>query len=123
MKPTPLHPPLHAARHGSLGGYVAGLVLSVLLTLASFGAVMSGLVPRGAMLAAIVALCVVQLIVQLAFFLHLGASREQRSHGGILVCTALLIAVVIAGSLWVAHNANANMMPTQMSVDSAITKD
>jgi cytochrome o ubiquinol oxidase operon protein cyoD len=123
MKPTPLHAPLHAARHGSAGGYVAGLLLSVLLTLASYGTAMSGLVPRGAALAVIVALCVLQLVVQLVFFLHLGFSSDQRSSTGILVCTALLIAVVVAGSLWVSHNANQNMMPTQLSVERAITKD
>jgi cytochrome o ubiquinol oxidase operon protein cyoD len=123
MKPTPLHPPLHPASHGSLGGYVVGLLLSVMLTFASFGAVMSGMVPPVLALTAIVALCVFQLTVQLVFFLHLGFSRHQRSHSGIMVCTVFLIAIVVAGSLWVAHNANTNMMPTQMSVDGAISKD
>jgi cytochrome o ubiquinol oxidase operon protein cyoD len=123
MKPVQLHAPLHAARHGSLGGYTIGLALSLLLTLGSFAAVMTGLIPRGATLVVIVILCVAQLFVQLVFFLHLGASPDQRANTGIFVCTGLLIAVVVAGSLWVTHNANVNMMPTQMSAKRAISHD
>lgn len=108
----------HAA-HGSLREYVVGFVLSVLLTFASFGAVMSGVVPRGMGLTAIVVLCVAQLVVQLVYFLHIGAKRAERQNTGIFLCTAALIAIIVAGSLWVMHNANSNMMPTHMSIERA----
>lgn len=114
---------LHAASHGSLRGYVTGMVLSLVLTLASFGAVMTDVVPRGYGLATIVVLCVLQLIVQLAYFLHLGTARDQRSNVGIFVCTGFLIAVIVGLSLWVMHNANENMMPTHMSVERAMAHD
>ncbi len=67
------------------------------------------------MLPAITALALVQLLVQLVFFLHLGTAPDQRSNTMIFLLTVLLIATVVAGSLWVIHNANLNMMPTQMS--------
>jgi cytochrome o ubiquinol oxidase operon protein cyoD len=38
-------------------------------------------------------------------------------------CTAFLIAIIVAGSLWVMHNANVNMMPTHMSVEQAISHE
>ncbi len=60
--------------------------------------------------------------MQLVFFLHLGSAPDQRSNTGIFICTALLIAIIVAGSLRVAHNANANMMPTTMSVQRALSK-
>lgn len=125
MKSTPSssHATLHAASHGSLKGYVTGMVLSLVLTLASFGAVMTDVVPRGYGLATIVVLCVVQLIVQLVYFLHLGTARDQRSNVGIFVCTGFLIAVIVGLSLWVMHNANVNMMPTHMSVERAMAHD
>ena len=47
---------------------------------------------------------------------------QFRANTGIFVCTALLIAIVVAGSLGVTHNANANMMPTHMSVQRALSK-
>jgi len=115
MKPIPLHAPTRSFRHGSLGSYAAGLGLSLLLTAASFGVVMAGLLPHGAALAAIVGLAVLQLVVQLGFFLHLGGTHDRRSDTVIFGCTALLIAIVVAGSLWVTRNANANMMPTTVS--------
>ena len=130
MKKTPQssshdasHDTLHAASHGSMKGYVTGMVLSLVLTLASFAAVMTDAVPRGYGLAAIVVLCVAQLLVQLVYFLHLGTARDQRSNVGIFICTGFLIAVIVGLSLWVMHNANVNMMPTQMSVDRAMAHD
>lgn len=116
-------PAAHDAAHGSLKSYIAGFLLSLLLTAGSFGAVMSGVVPQATILPAIVTLAVVQLLVQLILFLHLGSAVEQRSNTVIFVLTGLLIAIIVAGSLWVMHNANANMMPMQMSVERAMAKD
>ncbi|VVD90219.1 cytochrome o ubiquinol oxidase subunit IV [Pandoraea iniqua] len=112
-----------SAAHGGLRDYVIGFFLSLVLTFASFGAVMLGVVPRGMGLATIVVLCVAQLIVQLVYFLHIGAKRDQRQNSAIFLCTAGLIAIIVAGSLWVMHNANTNMMPTHMSIERAKLRD
>ena len=109
--------------HAGIGSSLAGFVLSLALTGLSFGAVMSGMVPRDMQLTAIVVLAVVQLLVQLVFFLHLGTAPEQRNTTVIFVLTTLLIATVVSGSLWVMHNANANMTPTQMSVEMAKSRE
>ncbi len=122
MKPIQLHAPSRTFHHGNLGGYVLGFGVCIVLTLASFGAVMTGLLPRNAVMAVLVLLCVAQLVAQLVFFLHLGSAPDQRHNTGIFLCTALLIAIIVAGSLWVTHNANANMMPTHMSVERARAK-
>jgi cytochrome o ubiquinol oxidase operon protein cyoD len=106
--------------HGSVRSYVAGFILSVVLTLASFGAVMSAVLPGRVRLPMIVVLCVAQLFVQLVYFLHLGSARSQRANTAIFACTTFLIAIVVAGSLWVMHNANINMMPMPMSVHQAM---
>jgi cytochrome o ubiquinol oxidase operon protein cyoD len=112
-----------ASPHGSMKSYVVGFILSLGLTIASFAAVMTGVLPRSAMLGTIVVLCVVQLVVQLVYFLHMGTAPDQRENTAIFVCTGLLIVIVVAGSLWVMHNANVNMMPTQMSTERAISRD
>jgi cytochrome o ubiquinol oxidase subunit IV len=109
--------------HGSFKGYMAGAVLSLLLTLASFGVVMFHVVSAGAGLAAIVVLCVAQLVVQLVYFLHIGSARSQRANTGIFACTAFLIAVIVGLSLWVMHNANVNMMSTHLTVERAMAHD
>jgi cytochrome o ubiquinol oxidase operon protein cyoD len=109
----------HEAAHGDLPTYVTGFALSLVLTALSFGAVMSGVIPHGMILPAIVVLAVAQLIVQLVYFLHLGASGEQRSNTVILMLTVMLVVIVIGGSLWVVHNANENMMPHEMTPTAA----
>ncbi|SFP60097.1 cytochrome bo3 quinol oxidase subunit 4 [Variovorax sp. OK605] len=117
--------PSHGAHgsHGSLKSYTVGFALSLLLTFASFGAVMLDVLPRQLRLPVIVMLCVAQLLVQLVYFLHMGSSPDQRSNTGIFICTALLIAIVVAGSLWVMHNANLNMMPMQLTPAEARAKE
>ncbi|MFT0173621.1 cytochrome o ubiquinol oxidase subunit IV [Paraburkholderia mimosarum] len=111
------------ASHGSFKGYMIGTVLSLVLTLASFGVVMCRVVSPEFGLEAIVVLCIAQLVVQLFYFLHIGASRSQRANTGIFICTAFLIAVIVGLSLWVMHNANVNMMPSQISIDRAMAHD
>ncbi|MGA0565319.1 cytochrome o ubiquinol oxidase subunit IV [Ancylobacter sp. VNQ12] len=121
----------HAAAHGAARGgahgtvktYAVGFLLSLVLTALSFSAVMGGALPRELVLPVITVLAVVQLLVQLVYFLHLGTAPEQRNNTVIFVLTGLLIATVIGGSLWVMHNANVNMMPTQMSPERARAKD
>jgi cytochrome o ubiquinol oxidase subunit IV len=110
----------HDAAHGDMKSYAIGFALSIALTTASFATVMSGVVPHAWRLASIVALCVAQLLVQLVYFLHLGTAKTQAQNTGIFICTGVLIAIVVAGSLWVMHNANINMMPGTMSVQDAL---
>jgi cytochrome o ubiquinol oxidase operon protein cyoD len=118
---TAHHSTAPTATHGNAMSYTTGLVLSLALTLTSFGVIMSSAVPHRLRLAAIVVLCVAQLLVQLVYFLHMGSHPDQRANSAIFACTGLLIAIVVAGSLWVMHNANVNMMPTQMSTQHAMS--
>jgi cytochrome o ubiquinol oxidase operon protein cyoD len=109
--------------HGGVRSYAVGLALSFLLTIGSFGAVMTGVVPQAMRLTVIVVLCIVQLLVQLVWFLHLGSRKDQRENTAIFICTGLVIAIVVSGSLWVMHNANTNMMPTHITPQAARLHD
>ncbi len=106
--------------HGTTGSYFAGLVACFVLTAASFATVAVPAIPAGLRLPMLVLLCLVQLVLQLRVFLHLGTAKHQRDNTGIFLCTGFLIAIVVAGSLWVMHNANANMMPMDMSASAAV---
>lgn len=109
----------HAA--GGVRRYTIGFVLSLALTVMSFGAVRLYGFSGSQMLGLIVALAVVQLLVQLVYFLHLGSSKDARENTVVFACTIGLILIIVAGSLWVMHNANLNMMPTSMSIENART--
>ncbi|RZT42660.1 cytochrome o ubiquinol oxidase subunit IV [Cupriavidus agavae] len=103
----------HGASHGhsSVKSYVIGFVLAVILTAIPFKIVMDGSMDRATMLWIVLGLAVVQIIVHLKYFLHLDGSDGQKWNVMALLFTVLILFIVLAGSLWIMHNMNANMMP------------
>lgn len=98
--------------HGSRRGYVIGFLLSAVLTAVPFWLVMTGaLASVHATAIIVVALAFVQIVVHTFFFLHL----NPRAEGGwtllAFIFTVIIIAIVIAGSLWIMFHLNSNMMP------------
>jgi cytochrome o ubiquinol oxidase operon protein cyoD len=99
-----------AVHGGGLKDYLVGFALAVVLTVIPFVLVMSGFFPAGvnAGIAAIFAL--VQIVVHLRFFLHMGNSPSQRGNLLVFLATVLCIGIALVGTLWVMYNMNANMM-------------
>jgi len=100
----------HAGGHASVKGYVIGFILAVILTVIPFKVVMDGTMDKGTILRIILGMAVVQIVVHLKYFLHLDSSSEQRGNVIALLFTALILVIVVAGSLWIMHNLNTNMM-------------
>lgn len=95
--------------------YVTGFVLSVFLTLIVYVLVDShanntplGL-SRTALIGWIFALAIVQLMVQLVFFLHIGR-KGQRWNLGIMGFATMIVLILVIGSLWIMSNMDYNMM-------------
>ncbi|WP_022687748.1 cytochrome o ubiquinol oxidase subunit IV [Sphingomonas phyllosphaerae] len=100
------------AAHGSRRGYWIGFILSVLLTAPAFGLVMSGVITDPRVTAGIVmALAMVQIVVHMIYFLHMNTKSENGWTMLALIFTAIIVLIVIAGSLWVMYHMNLNMMP------------
>ncbi|WP_105404010.1 cytochrome o ubiquinol oxidase subunit IV [Neorhizobium sp. T7_12] len=102
----------HQAGHGTLRSYLIGFSLSVILTAIPFWLVMSGAIDSKLFTAFLVmGLGVIQIVVHMVYFLHM----NPRSEGGwtmmALLFTLVLVGITLAGSLWVMHHLNANMMP------------
>ena len=91
--------------------YLIGLGLAALLTVASLW-VASGTsliyVPGVPM--ALAALAVGQMGVHLAFFLHITTGPDNTNNALALAFGALIVGIVIAGSLWIMYHLNTNMM-------------
>ena len=98
------------ASHGSLKSYAVGFALSLILTVVSFGLVMDGMLPRGVIMVGIVAAAVVQMIVQVHYFLHLDTSSAQRWNVLALLYTVLIVAILVGGTVWIMVNSQAHMM-------------
>lgn len=99
--------------HASYRGYAIGFALSVLLTAVPFWLVMGKVLPGPTVTAAAVLLfAAVQVVVHMVYFLHLNAKVEQGWSLLALIFTAVLVVIMLAGSVWVMHHMNTNMMPT-----------
>lgn len=97
--------------HGSVKSYLIGFVLAVILTVIPFKLVMDGTLPHSTVLPVILGAALVQIIVHLVYFLHMDRSSEQRWNVMAFLFTIMVVAIVLVGSLWIMHNANALMMP------------
>ncbi len=102
----------HGAAHGSMRGYVTGFLLSVVLTAIPFWLVMNDVLSNSTLTAIVIMLfAAVQIVVHMVYFLHMNG----RSEGGwtmlALIFTILIVAIALAGSLWVMYHLNTNMMP------------
>lgn len=94
----------------SIKPYVSGFILSITLTLLAYWAVVGGAYQAGFVIAIIVGLAVLQLFVQLFFFLHLGEEMQPRWRLVMLGFGILVVFIVVFGSLWIMDNLNYNMM-------------
>lgn len=97
--------------HGSYRSYLIGFLLSVVLTAIPFWLVMTGALSAPVTAGVVVLLAVAQILVHTVFFLHV----NTRSEGGwtlvALVFTAVMVLIVILGSLWIMFHLHGNMMP------------
>ncbi|MFZ1812448.1 MAG: cytochrome o ubiquinol oxidase subunit IV [Candidatus Saccharimonadales bacterium] len=106
MKPIKLKPQY---------SYIFGYVLALILTLNAYvaatlhvGAMTSGLMNL------LIALAVVQLLVQVVYFLHLGHEARPRWNTMAFIVTAMVLLFIVIGSIWVMHNLDYNMMTPDM---------
>lgn len=97
--------------HATVKGYVTGFALSVVLTAIPFWLVMAKVLPSQATALVIAAFAAVQMLVHMVYFLHLNAKVEGGWSLLALVFTAVLVVIMLAGSVWVMYHMNTNMMP------------
>ncbi len=109
-------------KHGSLKTYTIGFALSIALTLAAYFAVVNQLLTGQNLIIAIITLAIVQLIVQLFFFLHLGSESKPRWNLTVFVFMLIVLVILVFGSLWIMHNLDHNMM-SPGATDSAIMQE
>ncbi|HEU4677250.1 MAG TPA: cytochrome o ubiquinol oxidase subunit IV [Candidatus Paceibacterota bacterium] len=95
--------------------YILGYLLSVTLTLLAPVFLLVHEVTGHSLFAhttlrvAFLALALVQLVVQLVFFLHIRGEKRPRWRFMTLVSTVLIVVIVVGGSLWIMENLDARM--------------
>lgn len=103
MKKTPRQPVTHS--HTYLP-YIIGFVVSLLLTIQAYVLVVNELLEGGALLFGIGILAMVQVFVQLIFFLHMSEEHRPRWRSMTLWFMLLVAFIIVAGSIWIMNNLN-----------------
>lgn len=91
--------------------YVTGFFWSVVLTVSAYVAVTQELLTGGELLAYITVLALLQVAVQLYYFLHLSSESKPRWSLWTLLFMSAVLSIIVIASLWIMHNLNYNMMP------------
>jgi cytochrome o ubiquinol oxidase operon protein cyoD len=95
--------------HGTLKSYVIGFISSLFLTIASFLLVLIKPFSAQTLTYSIVALAIIQAMIQLKFFLHLG-QEDKRWESMIFYFMVLILLVIAVGSLWIMYDLNYRLM-------------
>jgi cytochrome o ubiquinol oxidase operon protein cyoD len=83
---------------------IAGYVLAAVLTATAFIAVVSGRLSSEAALITVGVAGIVQLLVHLRCFLHIDLSRQKREDLQLILFSALLLTIMIGGTVWIMGN-------------------
>lgn len=99
--------------HGSSAHvYLIGFVASVVLTAIPFWAVMTHAFASPAVTTGVIVVAAVaQILVHTVCFLHVNTRAEGGWTLMAYIFTAVIVLICIAGSLWIMHHINSNMMP------------
>jgi cytochrome o ubiquinol oxidase operon protein cyoD len=101
---------------GGVAGYLIGLGLAALLTVVSFLLPTLNIVWAPSLPVALAVLAIAQMGVHVVFFLHVTTGPDNVNNVMALAFGALIVMLVIGGSLWIMHTMNVNMMNPGMNM-------
>lgn len=89
--------------------YIIGFLASAAWTALAFGVVIGRLEPTLALVIISVG-AIVQVGVQLRYFLHIDFSRQKREDLQLILFTLLLLAIMVAGTVWILADLHHRML-------------
>ena len=85
-------------------GYVIGYILSLALTIEAYLLTVNGTFSPKVVIAAVVGLAIVQLMVQLFYFMHFDRMVRAPWNIVMFLFMAMVVAIVVFGSWWIMEN-------------------
>ena len=114
----------HQVHPGSVRSYTVGFVLSIILTIGAYVIASHQLAHDWALIYVLVVLAIIQLFVQLVFFLHLGRGSDSRWNLTVAAFASMVVIILVLGSLWIMKHLNYShdsLSPQQLN--QSIIKD
>lgn len=100
--------------------YVVGFVSCIVITVAAYLVATSHSVGNDLAVGVVGVLAVVQFIVQLLAFLHLGHEYKPRWKLLAFVMMLSIVLIVVVGSVWIMNNLNYRMMSSPKLTDQYV---
>ncbi len=91
--------------------YVIGFLASLVLTLGACVVAVHHLLPANVLVPVVLVFASLQFLVQILNFLHVGGEPSSRERLVILSCAALIMLILVIGSMWIMANLDARMLP------------
>jgi cytochrome o ubiquinol oxidase operon protein cyoD len=105
-----VHDNNHGSGHGSLSSYILGFILSIIMTIIPYYVVVNHSFSNVIIYVVISIFAILQLLIQLVFFLHLGSESKPRWNLTVFLFILLIVGILVVGSLWIMYNLDYNMM-------------
>lgn len=107
------HQATQHAEHGSVRSYAIGFLASLILTIVPYYLVTQQILLGSTLLVVILAFGVLQMFVQMFFFLHLGRGPKPLYNVAFFGATAGLIVIVVGASILIMNNLYHQMSPEE----------
>jgi cytochrome o ubiquinol oxidase operon protein cyoD len=106
----------HAAKakeheHGSMKSYVIGFLLSLIFTAIPYYLVVNQTVTGTVLMVTILSFAVLQMIIQITFFLHLGRGPKPKWNLFFFMSTVGIILFIVTASILIMNHLHYNMSP------------
>lgn len=101
----------HNVQHGSVRSYTIGFILSLVFTFIPYYLVVNQVIVGTALLVTIMGFAMIQMLIQITFFLHIGRGPKPNWNLFFFVSTFGIILVVVGGSIMIMNNLHYNMSP------------
>lgn len=113
------HPHKSNGEHGTTTSYVIGFILSLIFTIIPYHLVVNKVLNGNSLLLAILGIAVVQMFIQIFFFLHLGRGPKPFYNIVFFFATAGLIVIVVGASVFIMDNLYRTMSPQEIVLKQA----
>lgn len=105
--------------HNTTASYIVGILLSLVFTAIPYYLVVTKTISGSRLLETIITFAVLQMAIQIFFFLHLGRGPKPLYNVVFFVSTVGIIMVVVVGSIFIINNLYNTMVPTQVTTKLA----
>ena len=102
--------------------YIVGFICAIILTLIAYSLVVNHVLTGTLLVWTLMGLALVQVLVQLVFFLHFGRGKEAKWNSAAFYFMLIVLVILVIGSLWIMQNLNYNMMMTPEQTDEYMLK-